>query len=131
MININFKATSILLTEAIRNYAEKRIVGVERFLGENSDEAIMDIELSQTTKHHKAGPIFRTEINLRIGKMRFRAVSVKEDLYASIDDAKDQLEREVVAEKGKSQRLFRRGALAVKNAIKGIGRIPSKFRRKK
>jgi ribosomal subunit interface protein len=128
-MNINFKATGIVLTEAIRGYAEKRIETVGRLFGEDRDKVVVDVELSQTTKHHKAGNIFRTEITLRNAGRRFRAVSTKEDLYASIDDAKEELEREVVSKKDKSQTLFKRGALRVKNALKGIGDLPKRFRR--
>jgi ribosomal subunit interface protein len=130
-MNINFKATSILLTEAIRDYAEKRIEAAGRLFGEEKDTVTVDVELSQTTKHHKAGNIFRTEITLRYGSRRFRAVSVKDDLYASIDDAKEELEREIVTKKERSQTLFRRGSQQVKNILKGISGIPRKLRRSK
>ncbi|MBP7831529.1 MAG: ribosome-associated translation inhibitor RaiA [Candidatus Pacebacteria bacterium] len=128
-MNINFKATSIVLSDAIRDYAEKRIMTVGKLLGENVDNVIIDVELSQTTKHHKAGEIYKTEIMVRNGGRRIRAVSVKEDLYASIDDAKDELEREIVASKERSRTLFRRGAHQVKNILKGISSIPSRLKR--
>lgn len=128
-MNINFKANSILLTEAIRDYAEKRIETVGKLLGESREDVVVDVELSQTTKHHKAGNIFKTEITVRNAGRRFRAVSTKEDLYASVDDAKEELEREIVAKKERSQTLFRRGAQQVKNVLKGIASIPRRFRR--
>lgn len=129
-MNINFKATGIVLTEPIRDYAEKRIMTVSRLLGENSDSAIVEVELSQTTKHHKAGNIFKTEITVRSSGRRFRVVSTKEDLYASIDDAKEQLEREIVTKKERSQTLFRRGAQQIKGVLKGIGNLGSRFKRR-
>lgn len=128
-MNINFKATSIVLTEAIRDYAEKRIMTVGKLFGGEGESVTVDVEVSQTTKHHKGGNIFRTEITLKNGSRRFRAVSTKEDLYASIDDAKDELEREIVANKERSRTLFRRGAQQVKSVLKGIARIPSRLRR--
>lgn len=130
-MKINFKATSILLTEAIRDYAEKRIETVGKLLGENRDSVVVDVELSQTTKHHKAGNIFRTEMTIRNAGRRFRAVSTKDDLYASIDDAKEELEREIVAKKERSQTLFRKGAQQVKSVLKGIGSLPGKLRFRK
>jgi ribosomal subunit interface protein len=128
-MNINFKATSIVLTEAIRDYAEKRIMTVGKLFGGEGENVTVDVEVSQTTKHHKGGNIFRTEITLKNDGRRFRAVSTKEDLYASIDDAKDELEREIVANKERSRTLFRRGAQQVKSVLKGIARIPSRLRR--
>ncbi len=117
------------MTEAIRDYAEKRIMTVGKLFSGEGDSVTVDVEVSQTTKHHKAGNIFRTEITLRHAGRRFRAVSTKEDLYASIDDAKDELEREIVANKERSRTLFRRGAHQVKNVLKGIAGIPSRLRR--
>ncbi|HRH31486.1 MAG TPA: ribosome-associated translation inhibitor RaiA [Candidatus Paceibacterota bacterium] len=128
-MNINFKATSIVLSDAIRDYAEKRIMTVGKLLGDNVDNVIIDVELSQTTKHHKAGEIYKTEIMVRNGGRRIRAVSIKEDLYASIDDAKEELEREIVASKERSRTLFRRGAYQVKNILKGISNLPSRLKR--
>lgn len=130
-MNINFKATSILLTEAIRGYAEKRIESLSKVFGEDASGVVVDIELSKTTKHHKAGDIFRTEITVRNAGRRYRVVSVKDDLYASIDEAKDELVRDIIAKKERSHTLFLRGSQQIKNIIKGIGNFPSKFRRKK
>ena len=130
-MNINFKANGIVLTEAIRDYATKRIETVGKLLGEYRDNAIVDVELSQTTKHHKAGNIFRTEVSIRTSSKRFRVVSVKDDLFASIDDVKEELERKIVAKKERSRTLFRRGAAQVKNVLKGIASIPRRFKRRK
>src|SRR5258706_7742149 len=98
-MNINLKGTNILVTDSIKSYVAKRIESVDRFLGEHKENTAVQVELSQTTKHHKSGSIFRTEINLNSNGKRFRIVSTKDDLYASIDDAKEELEREIVANK--------------------------------
>jgi ribosomal subunit interface protein len=129
-MNINIKATSIVLSDAIRGYAEKRIESLRKVLGEDTDGVVVDVELSQTTKHHKSGAIFRTEITVRNAGRRFRAVSVKDDLYASIDDAKEEMEHEIINKKERSQTLFRRGAQQIKYVLKGIGNLPRRFRRK-
>lgn len=129
-MNINFKATGIVLTEPIRDYAEKRIMTVGRLFGEHSGGVIIEVELSQTTKHHKGGNIFKTEIMVRSNGRRIRAVSTKEDLYASIDDAKEELEREIITTKERSQKLFRRGSQQIKNVLKGIGNLGSRFKRR-
>ncbi len=130
-MNINFKATSIELTDAIRDYAEKRIESILKIFGEDAGETVFDVELSKTTNHHKSGDIFRTEITARSAGNQYRVVFVRDDLYASIDEAKDELMRKIVAEKGKSQTLMRRGSKQIKNILKGIGRIPARFRKRR
>ena len=121
-MNINLKGTNILVTDSIKSYVAKRIESVDRFLGEHKENTAVQVELSQTTKHHKSGSIFRTEINLNSNGKRFRIVSTKDDLYASIDDAKEELEREIVANKDKSVTLFRRGARSIKKMLRGLSK---------
>ncbi len=117
-MNTTFKAVNMELTEAIKDYAMKRVEPLSKFV--ESDHALLAIEVMQTTKHHKQGEIFRTEMNLSGGKMNVRAVSQKEDLYASIDDAKEELMRVLISRKEKSTTLFRRGASKFKSMVKGF-----------
>ena len=119
-MNINFKATNIVLTEAIRDYVTKRIEALGKFIGKEKDDVVIDVEVSQTTKHHKSGSIFRTEVTIRNAGRRLRATSTKDDLYASIDDVKDQMLQEVKKFKGKREGLMRRGQQKIKNMIQGL-----------
>jgi ribosomal subunit interface protein len=92
------------------------------------DESIKcNVEVGKTTRHHKSGDIFRAEINLHTAGKDFYAVSEKGDLYAAIDEVKDEISRALVHHKGKSTTLMRKGAATVKNILRGFGN----FRRKK
>lgn len=138
-MNIKIKATNIGLTEAIEQYVEKRLATLENLLGEEDTGVRMEVEVGKITRHHKQGEVFMAEINIYIPHQNFRAVSEQEDLYATIDDAKEEIEREIVSYKDKKRTLFRRGASAVKDIIKGFGkfkwkrftRLPRMPRRKK
>lgn len=121
-MNINFKATNIVLTEAIRSYVTKRIEALGKFIGKEKDDVVIDVEVSQTTKHHKSGNIFRTEITIRNAGRRLRAVSTKDDLYTSIDDAREELERQLTTGKDRKDTLVRRGARSVKKMLKGLSK---------
>ena len=117
-MQVKEKYTNLEKTEAIQSYLLKRVNSLNKFISENS--ALCEVELEKTTNHHKGGDIFRAEINLAVGGKQFRSVSEKEDLYAAIDVAKDDLVRELQANKDKKVSMVRRGGAKVKNMIKGF-----------
>ena len=138
-MQIRIQTANLELTGAIDDYIRKRLVLLEKFLGEDNQVARADIEIGLITRHHKQGNIFRAEINIHVPGRSFRSSSEAEDLYAAIDDVKEEIESEIVSEKNKSRTLFRRGAVVVKDILKGFGkfkwkhfpRLPKMPKRKK
>lgn len=128
-MNTTIKARGIELTPALRSYIEKRIEPLEKIIPEEALHSIVvSVEVEQTTKHHKQGNIFSAEINISGGGLDLHSVSEEDDIYAAIDDAKDDIAREITSGKKKNKTLFKKGALAVKNMMKGI-KMP-KWRRR-
>lgn len=119
MLKKHIKATNIELTEAIRDYAEKKVDTLNKFI-DKEKEALAEIEVGKTTNHHNKGEIFRSEINLQMGDKQFRAVSETTDLYSAIDEMRDQVVREVKNDKSKSRALFRKGHQKIKDLMKGF-----------
>lgn len=120
-MNKSIKATGIELTEAISDYCDKRFSAFDRFVSHvPPDAAKCDIEVGKTTAHHKSGDVFRAEVNLHIEGKNFFAVSEKDDLYAAIDEVKDEIVRQITASKDKSMTLMRRGSLRIKEMLKGL-----------
>src|SRR3989344_8800321 len=93
-MKINFKATNLQLTPEISDYCRDKFNHLDKFIP-NDESVFIDVELEKTTQHHKHGEIFRAEVNLHTASHRFRAEAVAEDLYAAIDEAKDELSAEV------------------------------------
>ncbi len=119
-MRINEKGTNIELSANIRDYLYKKLAHIEKFVNPNDESAICDVEIGKTTNHHKNGDIFRTEINLHLKGKSFRVVAEKDDLFASIDVAQDDMTREIQSNKDKKISLMRRGGAKVKNMIKGL-----------
>jgi len=118
---INIKATNTELTPAISTYVEEKVLGLDKFITVEDPESVLaNVEIGLSTKHHQSGKVFRAEINLHIGGKYLRAVSEQEDLYAAIDDMRDQIVREITSFKNKKRDLFRKGGSAIKDFIKGI-----------
>ncbi|MEX0933455.1 MAG: ribosome-associated translation inhibitor RaiA [Candidatus Paceibacterota bacterium] len=122
-MNINIKTTNIELTDSIRDYLDKKMAQVEKFITAPNTEPIADIEIGKTTNaKNSAEDLFKAEINLQIGGKLYRYSAEEAELYAAIDKMKDQITREVRKDKEKRRDFFRRGALKMKEMIRGIGR---------
>ena len=84
------------------------------------DSVFATVELAKTTASHKSGDLFRSEIGFYYSNKDFYVASEKEDLYAAIDEMRDEIIREVTKIKGKTETIFRRGARNLKNIVKGL-----------
>lgn len=112
-------ATNMDLTSAIESYVDEKLASIEKFaIPHEKEELFVEIEVGKTTKHHEHGDVFRAEANVRVRGKHFRAVSEKSDLYAAIDDVKDELARVLNSYKGKERNLARKGAAMIKNLIR-------------
>ena len=119
-MKINIKATNLELTEAIREYAEKKVSSLEKYFQESADDAVAYVEVAKTTMHHKQGDFFKAEVDINFHGQKYFAVCEKADLYASIDEAREQIERQLTAKKDKGDTMFRRGAKRKKKMMKGL-----------
>ena len=120
-MRVQLKASLIELTPAIEEYATKRIASLDKYFSEEDPDTVMvNIELGKTTRHHKSGEVFKAEVFLRVPGKEYYASSEQEDLYAAIDDVKDDIAREITSWKERSKTLFRKGGARVKNLIKKL-----------
>lgn len=109
------------LTQQVRDYVEKRMDSLEKFLS-RYEGSMFEVEIGQSTMHHKAGDVFKAELLISGIPKTVRAVSEKEDIFAAIDDMRDEAERQLVAMKDRRDTVFRRGARSVKKMLKGLSR---------
>lgn len=118
-MNINIKTTNISLTPAIAEYTQKRLNKAVQLI-EDDPSARVDVELAKTTGHHHKGEIFRAEVHIVASGKNIYVASEKEDLYVAIDAVRDEVLRELKADKDKRSSLMRRGGAKVKNMMKGL-----------
>lgn len=122
-MNINIKTTNIDLTDAISDYIDKKMAQVERHIKSKGSIPIVDIEIGKTMKGKNADDeLFKAEINIQVGGRLYRYDALEHELYAAIDKMKDEIIREIRKDKEKRRDFFRRGALKMKNIIRGAGR---------
>ena len=118
-MNINLKATNFELTPAIREYAEKKVNGLEKFIHRIDESVQAWVEVGRTTAHHLKGDVYRAEIQIHIphyGK-GVRAESTCETLNEAIDGAHDKIKLELEKVKDRKISLVRKGARAIKKLI--------------
>jgi ribosomal subunit interface protein len=118
-MKIKITTPNIDLTHAIESYVEEKMRSVEKFaIPHQSENPIMEVEIGKTTNHHQSGDVFRAEVNMRVRGKHFRATSEGSDLYAAIDDVRNELVRELSSHKDKTRTLVRRGAGMIKNMLR-------------
>lgn len=117
---INIKATNMELTQAITDYVNKRLASLEKFA--KGKEMSGYVEVGKTTHHHKQGEVFKAEFDIKINGERFFTEASTSDLYAAIDDAKEEIARKITNNKDRRNTLYKRGATSVKKMLKGISK---------
>lgn len=121
MFTISLKGLHMDITPAIRSYAEEKIRMLEKFVDSDTEDIYVEIELGKTTEHHQQGDIFRAEITMKTPRANYRAEAEKEDLYAAVDVAKDDLVLQVNEDKKKHQMNIKKGGRMFKDLMRKIG----------
>ena len=119
-MRINEKGINMQITPDIKDYLYKKLAHLEKYINPADESVLCEVELGKISNHHKNGDVFKTEINLHIAGKNLRAVSEMDELFASIDVAKDEMVRELQTNKDKRVSLMRKGGAKIKNIIKGV-----------
>ncbi|WP_099222607.1 ribosome hibernation-promoting factor, HPF/YfiA family [Listeria costaricensis] len=101
MLKYNIRGENIEVTEAIRNYVEKKIDKLERYFTETPD-ANVHVNLKVYSDKNA-----KVEVTIPLPNLVLRAEETSGDLYASIDLIADKLERQIRKHKTKVNRKFR------------------------
>ncbi|MGX6962205.1 ribosome hibernation-promoting factor, HPF/YfiA family [Vagococcus xieshaowenii] len=103
MLKFNVRGENIEVTEAIRNYVEKRVSKLEKYFDKNQDiEATAHVNLKVY-----ADKDAKVEVTIPLPYLVLRAEETSHDLYASIDLVVDKLERQIRKFKTKIHRKQR------------------------
>jgi len=126
-MKINIKSTNVELNEALRVHIEEKLGELEKFLGAFGPENLVSgekekielwVEIGKTTKHHLKGDVFRAEVQFHLPKKSIRAEAINTDLRTAINEAKDELQREIKQYKEKRLGKDRRWARTIKEKFR-------------
>lgn len=99
----NIRGQRFQVTEALRDYAEKKLSRLEKYFDAPITSEIA-VTLSVTKGNHTV------EVSIPLVGVMLRAEEKSEDMYASIDLVVDKLERQIRKHKTKVNRKFRQGS---------------------
>jgi putative sigma-54 modulation protein len=110
-MRITIKATALDLTPALKAYTERKLGTAGKLLRffEKDAEAELRVEIARITRHHRHGPVFMAEANLRLPGKMLRASENDVDVRAAIDKVENKLKLEIEKYKAKKFELPRRG----------------------
>lgn len=97
-IKILINTTEVVLTPHLKEYVEKKLGKLNRFL-ETVDEARVDLKYNSSIRNASDRHI--AQFTIRGKGMLLRAEERSEDIYASIDAGLDKLHRQIKKYKGK------------------------------
>lgn len=92
--NITFTGRHIQITDALKAYALEKMSKIERI-----SDRIIDVVITMDTQKIE----HRTDIQMKVGHLLIRGHSVSTDMYASIDQAVDRIQRQMRRYKTKIQ----------------------------
>ncbi|MCG7407976.1 ribosome-associated translation inhibitor RaiA [Paenibacillus sp. ACRRX] len=98
-MNYSIRGQQIEVTEALREYVEKKLSRLERYFEAPASD--VSVTLSVTRDLHNV------EVTIPMPGLLLRAEDRSKDMYASIDSVVDKLERQIRKHKTKVNRKFR------------------------
>jgi putative sigma-54 modulation protein len=107
----NVRGENIEVTPALREYVEKKIGKLERYLDHTED---VHVHVNLKVYNDKQGKI---EVTIPMPHLLLRAEERHDDMYAAIDLVADKLERQIRKHKTKVNRKLRDRDKEVKQAV--------------
>lgn len=107
-MNVKVTGKDIKVTDAIIDYAEKKLERVEKYFDE-------EVSSTVTVKAEKNSQVAEIQVNTKYDM--FRAVTEHADLYAAIDKDIDILEGQIRKAKTKKDKMNRDDSLKVKESV--------------
>jgi putative sigma-54 modulation protein len=99
-MQVNITGTEISLTPDIKDYVQKKMDMLEKYLGD-IQVIHCDVEVGRAVSKQHSGYIYRAEINLQVPGELLRIEKTEKDLWKAIDKVKDHMARSIKKYKGK------------------------------
>jgi putative sigma-54 modulation protein len=108
-MNIIINGRHLEITPALKSYAEEKVAKFERYLSDIS-EAVVTLSIEKKYRH-------KAEVLLKVNGVLIQAEGVTGEIYASIDEVSEKLERQVKKYKEKLV-SYRKGAARTNSSPK-------------
>jgi ribosomal subunit interface protein len=115
---MNIFTNNFEMDAGTKDYLEKRLKSIEKFVDINDENTNLSIEIGKATDHHQKGNFFRTEINLNFGGNYYRAEAEEVSIPSSIDISVEELLMQLGKSKDKKVSMLRRSGARVKDFLR-------------
>ena len=117
-MNIIIKATKYQLAPDTENAIRAKLAAPLRLLGEESERALLEIDVEQAPPEGRSSEPYRLVARLAIDGKVYHAEAVKPTPESAADRVRSQLEAEIRKDRGRARRLWRRGSSAIKGMLR-------------
>jgi ribosomal subunit interface protein len=119
-MDIRTKTTDYQMTSEVSDHLDGKVAQIEKTLGSEADVTRIEIELGRATGHHKHSEyMYVAELQLiRPGEPRLVARNHEPTIDAAIDNAQDELLRQLRQGKKLHARMWRRGGAFAKRLLR-------------
>jgi len=100
-MKFTFNGRKLEITDALREYTEKKLSKLDRFLYADADATVVC---------SKERGRYTTEVTVRAANMFFRAQDTATDIYATVDRVQEMIERQIRKNKTKLGKRIRQTA---------------------
>jgi len=141
-MKIVIKTKNLDLNRELKDYIREKIGSLEKFARVFQSENYYDsfftkgkprvevwVEIGKETQHHRKGPFFHAEAQMRLPGESLRAEAEAENVELAIVEIKDELQRELKKYKEKIGSVTKRRARISKKILRFSS--SAKFKRKK
>jgi ribosomal subunit interface protein len=119
-MDIRTKTTNYEMTADASAYLDERIAAIERMLGEDAHAARLEVEIARDggDRHH-SDHMWKVEFLVQYpGSQRIRASNRAQSVNAAIDDAKEEIVRQLRGERQAHRRIMRKTGAAIKRFLR-------------
>ena len=117
-MNITIKATKYNLSPQTEAMLEEKLAAPLRLLGNESDRALLEIEIEEAPPEGRSSEPCRLVARLIINDHVFHAEAVKPTPESAADRVRSELEAEIRHSRGRTRTLWKRGSSAIKEMLR-------------
>ena len=119
-MDIRIKSTDYQMTPEVSRYLDEKIATLEKMLGSEALTARLEVEIARAGGNQRHGEhVWKAEMLLHYpGGPSVRATNHAENVNTAIDDAKEEVARQIRTEKQVHRRMLRKTGAAIKRFMR-------------
>lgn len=118
-MNVRVKATNYEMTEATSNYIDERITALQKLLGSDESQSRCEVEVGVDAGGQRHGDnMYFAEFHIIYPGGSVRATNHSQSINGAIDDAREEVARQLRRERKLHIRMWRKSGAAFKRLIR-------------